>query len=139
MSINCDFEAVFFNTNSSILRLFGDYAWLLPLTVSNRAYVLGQNLTTKEELMVTHLPVIYSLVAQTVSVCLQCGRPSFDPQVGKIPWRRKWQPTPILLLRKFHGWRSLVGCSPWGRKESDTTERLYSLTQTGAVHVCFFP
>ena len=66
MSINCDFEAVFLNTNSSILRLFGDYAWLLPLTVSNRAYVLGQNLTTKEELMVTHLPVIYSLVAQTV-------------------------------------------------------------------------
>jgi len=33
----------------------------------------------------------------------------FDPQVGKIPWRRKWQPTPVLLPRKFHGWRSLVG------------------------------
>ena len=33
----------------------------------------------------------------------------FDPQVGKIPWRRKWQPTPVLLPGKFHGWRSLVG------------------------------
>ena len=32
------------------------------------------------------------------SVCLQCGRPEFDPWVGKIPWRRKWQPTPVLLL-----------------------------------------
>ena len=42
-----------------------------------------------------------------------------------IPWRRKWQPTPVHLPRKFHGWRSLVGYSPWGRKESDTTERLH--------------
>ena len=47
------------------------------------------------------------------SVCLQCGRPGFDPWVGKILWRRKWQPTPVLLPGKFHG-RSLVGHSPWG-------------------------
>ena len=39
--------------------------------------------------------------------------------------RRQWQPTPVLLPGKSHGWRSLVGCSPWGRKESDTTERLH--------------
>ena len=38
--------------------------------------------------------------------------------------RRQWHPTPVLLPGKSHGWRSLVGCSPWGRKESDTTERL---------------
>ena len=38
-------------------------------------------------------------------------------------WRRKWQPTPVLLPGESHGWRSLVGCSPWGRRESDTTER----------------
>ena len=57
------------------------------------------------------------------SVCLQPGRPGFDPWVGKIPWRRKWQPTPVLLPGKSHG-RGLVGYSPWGRKESDTTERL---------------
>ena len=37
--------------------------------------------------------------------------------------RRKWQPTPVLLSGKSHGWRSLVGYSPWGREESDTTER----------------
>ena len=39
--------------------------------------------------------------------------------------RRHWHPTPVLLPGKSHGWRSLVGCSPWGRKESDTTERLH--------------
>ena len=38
--------------------------------------------------------------------------------------RRQWHPTPVLLPGKPHGWKSLVGCSPWGRKESDTTERL---------------
>ena len=38
--------------------------------------------------------------------------------------RRQWHPTPVLLPRKSHGWRSLVGCSPWGREESDMTERL---------------
>ena len=59
------------------------------------------------------------------SVCLQCRRPRFDPWVGKIPWRRKWHPTPVLLPGKSHGRRSLVGYSPWGRKESDTTERLH--------------
>ena len=62
------------------------------------------------------------------SVCLQCGKPRFDPWVGKIPWRRKWQPTPVLLLGKSHGWRRPVGYSPWGCKESDTTERLHFTT-----------
>ena len=40
-------------------------------------------------------------------------------------WRRQWHPTPVLLPGKSHGWRSLVGCSSWGRTESDTTERLH--------------
>ena len=48
------------------------------------------------------------------SVCLQCGRPGFDPWVGKILWRRQWQPTPGQLPGKSHGWKSLVGYSPWG-------------------------
>ena len=45
-------------------------------------------------------------------------------------WRRKWQPTPVLLPGEFHGQRSLAGYSPWGHKESDTTEQL---THTQAV------
>ena len=60
-------------------------------------------------------------------VCLQRGRPGFDPWVRTIPWRRKWQPTPVPLPRKSYGRRSLVGNSPWGRKELDTTERLQVL------------
>ena len=39
--------------------------------------------------------------------------------------RRQWHPTPVLLPGKSHGWRSLVRCSPWGRSESDMTERLH--------------
>ena len=42
----------------------------------------------------------------------------------EIPWRRKWQPTPVFLPGKSQGQRNLVGDSPWGGKESDTTERL---------------
>ena len=57
------------------------------------------------------------------SVCLQCRRRRFNPSVGKILWRRQWHPTLALLPGKSHGQRSLVGCSPWGRRELDTTER----------------
>ena len=59
------------------------------------------------------------------NVCLQYGRPGFDPWFGKMPWRRKWQSTPVLLPGKSHGQRSLVGYSTWGCKKSDTTERLH--------------
>ena len=44
------------------------------------------------------------------------------PGSGRFPWRRKWQPTPVLLPGESHGQRSLVGYSSWGRKGSDTTE-----------------
>ena len=54
----------------------------------------------------------------------RCG---FDPWVGKNPWRRAWQPTPVFLPRESHGQRSLVGYGPWGHKESDTTEVTYHI------------
>ena len=50
-----------------------------------------------------------------------CG---FDPRNGKIPWRRARQPTPVFLPGESHGQRSLVGYSPWGCKQSDTTQWL---------------
>ena len=56
------------------------------------------------------------------STC-QCRRFRFDPWVEKIPWRRKWKPTPVFLPGKSNGQRRLVGYSPWGCQESDTTER----------------
>ena len=54
------------------------------------------------------------------SAC-QCKRRGFDPWIGKIHWRRKCQRAPVFLPGEFHGQRSLVGNSPWGHKESDTT------------------
>ena len=58
------------------------------------------------------------------STC-QCRRRrshGFDPWVRKTPWRRKWQPTLVFLLEKSHGQRSLMGYSPRGHEESDTTD-----------------
>ena len=54
----------------------------------------------------------------------QCWRLGFDSWVGKIPWRRAWQPTPVFLPGNSHGQRSLEGYSPWGRKESDMAEAI---------------
>ena len=56
------------------------------------------------------------------------------PWLRKIPWRRKWQPTPVLLPGESHGQRSLLGNSPKGLKESDRTERLS--THMGAKNKC---
>ena len=65
------------------------------------------------------------LIAQMVKkICLQCGRPGFHPWVGKMPWRRAWQPTLVFLPGESHGQRSLVGYGPWGHRELDTAEQL---------------
>ena len=69
-----------------------------------------------------------SLVAHTVKHLPTMRRPGFNPWVGRISWRRKWQPTPLFLPGESHGQRSLVGYSPWGHKELDTTERLHFLS-----------
>ena len=53
---------------------------------------------------------------------------------GKIPWSRKWQPTPVLLPQKSRGQRSLVGYSPWGHKESDMT---YRLNNNNYIYILF--
>ena len=54
--------------------------------------------------------------------CRRCKRLGFDPWVGKIPWSRKWQPTPVVFPGEFHGERSLAGYSPRGCRELDMTE-----------------
>ena len=46
----------------------------------------------------------------------------FNPWVGKIPWRKAWQPTPVFLPGESHEQRTLAGFGPWVHKESDTTE-----------------
>ena len=57
-------------------------------------------------------------------------------ETNKLFRRRQWQPTPVLLPGKSHGRRSLVGCSPWGLEELDTTERLHfhALEKEMATH-----
>ena len=52
------------------------------------------------------------------------GDSGLIPRVAKIPWSRKWPATSVFLPVKFHGQRSLAGYSPWGHKESDTTQQL---------------
>ena len=60
--------------------------------------------------------------------CRRHKRRGFNPWVRMLPWRRKWQPTPVFLPGKFHGQRSLGGYSPWGRKESDATDHTHAHT-----------
>ena len=60
------------------------------------------------------------------------------PGVRKIPWRRAWQPTPVFLLAKSHGQRSMGGYRPWGRMGSDTTEATEHTKSTGRGYLLCF-
>ena len=71
---------------------------------------------------------------QTCISCISCIAGRFFTNESPFLQRRQWHPTPVHLPGKSHGQRSLVGCSLWGRYESDTTERLpfhFSLSCTG--------
>ena len=69
--------------------------------------------------------------------CLHCARPGFSPWVGKIPWRREWQPTLVFLPGEFHGQRSLVGYSQSiGLQKSDVTEQLHTFLCLEIFCVC---
>ena len=63
-----------------------------------------------------------------------CKRYGFNPWVGKVPWRRKWHPTPVLLPGESHEPKSLVGYSSWARRESDMNEETW---HTGTVALCY--
>ena len=60
---------------------------------------------------------------ESASQCRRYRRYGFHPWFRKLPWRRAWQPTPVFLPGESHGQRSLMGYSPWGCKELDTTEQ----------------
>ena len=64
--------------------------------------------------------------------CRRHKRHRFHPWVMKIPWRREWQPTPVLLSGESHGLKCLVSDRPWGHKESDKTEA------TWHTHICVY-
>ena len=72
------------------------------------------------------LKIILNIKGLNVPTKTQTGR--MDTKIRPaymLSQRRQWHPTPVLLPGKSHGWRRLVGCSPWGREESDTTEQLH--------------
>ena len=74
------------------------------------------------------------MVKESTCQCRRCG---FDLRVGKIPWRRKWQPTPAFRPGESHGQRSLAGCSPWGRRVI-TTEHEHT-EHKDVKGISFFP
>ena len=124
---------------------------LIPLPFLNIAWIFGISWFTYywslawRILSITLLVCEMSAVYSSVSILWHCpslrlglpdgsevkasawnaGDPGSIPGSEKIPWRRQWQPTPVLLPGESHGGRSLVGYSPWGRKESETTEWLH--------------
>ena len=67
-------------------------------------------------------------MAWTVKNLSAMQETQFNPWVGKIPWRREWQPTPLFLPGKSHGQRSLAGCSPRGPKGSEKSDWLSTQT-----------
>ena len=104
-------------THSSIL------AWKIPWTEKpGRLQSMGlQESDTTEQL---YFPFELPLWLRWYKICLQCRRLGFDFWVGKIPWRREWQPTPVFLPGEIHGQKSLMGYSPGGHKGLDTNEWL---------------
>ena len=90
----------------------------LSVAVQNWRKVSPLSLTVMQ--MTKPLPVI----SQAFCVFWVCSLEGLEENCPMF-WRRQWHPTPVLLPGKSHGWRSLVGCSPQGHKESDTTERLH--------------
>ena len=78
----------------------------------------------------SHVPIKLYLQNHMVGWAWPVGSDLPTPRLGDR--RRQWHPTPVLLPGKSHGWRRLVGCSPWGCEKSDTTEQLhFSLACTG--------
>ena len=84
----------------------------------------------KRNMMISGLPWWLS----RYRICLQCGRPGFNPWVGKIPRRRAQQPTPVLLPEESHRQRSLVGYSPWGCNESESCSVLSDSLQPHGLY-----
>ena len=79
------------------------------------------------------------LMVKNTPQCRRCWRCEFDPWVGKITWRRGWQPAPVFLPGEFHGQRSLMSYSPLGCKELDTTEATEPTGMSIYFCVCVYP
>ena len=92
--------------------------------LENLMWVSGPSRLRKNFCRCNYPPVWLPWLLRWERICLPRGTPELETWVGNVPWRRKWQPTPVFLPGDFHGQRSPVGCSPWSCKESDMTERV---------------
>ena len=107
-----------------ISTLFLDYFPCRPLQSAEQSslcYTIGPY-----QLCVLYIVELPRQLSGKESTC-QCRRCGFNPWIRKIPWRKECPSTPVFLPGEFHRWRSLVGYSPWGQKQSDTTKHAFQL------------
>ena len=137
------FSFIISPSNSGLVSFRMD--WLDLLAVQGTLKSLLQHHSSKASILLhsTFFTVQLSHTYMTTGTTIALTRQTFVSKVMSLLFnmlsrffirRRQWHPTPVLLPGKSHWWRSLVGCSPWGRWESDTTERLhfhFSLSCTG--------
>ena len=121
----------FFTTSATWEALYVDYIrWIILLTYRLKWNVSNLN----SPVSIFNVPPRpfprWCSCKESACQCRTWKRHRFPPWVGKIPYRREWQLTPVFLPGKFHEQRSLRNCSPWGCKESDTTEHTHTHTHT---------
>ena len=126
-------------TRTNVSRALNRTTWcLFPITNKNSCIQI-QFMSCKVHLFRVYNSMfgLPSWLSGKESAC-QCRRHVFNPWVGKIPWKRKWQSTPVSLPGKSHEQRSLVGYSPWGHKELDTTQQLNNNSMACSIYVEFY-
>ena len=119
-----------FPTQGSNLSLF----WLLHCRQILYHWATGEAKEVKAAYLF-RLPILYCC-KEPACQCRRFKRHGFHPWVGKIPWRREWQPTPVFLLGESHRQRGLAGYSPWGHKEPDMNEELTQTHTEDTLYTC---
>ena len=99
-----------------VLSLWGDGQWQRR---EDQKPALSTPIQLDESRALVHLKYFFLFFSKNLPAVQE-----FNPWLRKIPWRRKWQPTPVSLPGKSHGQRSLLGYRPWEHKESDMAEWL---------------
>ena len=114
----------------------------LLVPVSHQMIRLSVNSVTLEKekapiwnnLLMNWASQVALVVKEPTCQCRRRKRHGFDPWVGKIPWRRAWQPTPVFLPGESHGQRNLVNYSPWVHEELETTDVWVYVTWIRTAH-----
>ena len=127
--LKCRLLAITWRIPKSLYLNRGQEIWVLKMHRSEHRWstnhILGHSAIWEDFLWLCLPQVLYCMgivntglprwLSDKEFIC-QCRRHQFDPWSGKIPWRRKWQPIPVILPGKSHGQKSLVGYSPWSHK-----------------------